>query len=354
MKILHAADLHLGSPFGGFPQDQAQLLRQALRQVPGQLAGLCRQEGCDLVLLAGDLLDGLPAREDLEVLAAALEEMAVPVCVAPGNHDFLAPHSPYITRSWPGNVHIFTAPRLTPLPLPQLDAVVYGAGYDVMDCPPLLEGFQAEGQARWHIGLLHGDPAQTTSPYCPVTAAQVRESALHYLALGHIHRQGSFRAGDTLCAWPGCPMGRGYDECGPKGALIVTLDQTCALRPVVLDGPVFYDLTLPGADPAAALEQALPPADSRDFYRVTFTGEADPIDLAALAAAFPRHPHLALRDRTTPPVDLWSRAGEDSLEGLYFQILRAGLEEDPDRRPVVELAAKISRQLLDGREVALP
>ena len=58
LKILHSADWHLDSPFLGFNDRQRQLLQEAQRTIPGKVADLCRQEDCDLVLLAGDLFDG--------------------------------------------------------------------------------------------------------------------------------------------------------------------------------------------------------------------------------------------------------------------------------------------------------
>lgn len=354
MKLLHAADLHLDSPFTGQPEGAA--LKKALLKIPGQLARLCRREGCQLVLLAGDLFDGPWTRESLEALQDALEEMGVPVFISPGNHDFCGPSSPYLGQVWPENVHIFTSPSITSVVLPELDCKIYGAGYDGIDCPPLLEGFRAEGEERYHIALLHADPGQAASPYCPVTAPQVRESALDYLALGHIHKAGSFRAGQTLCAWPGCAMGRGWDEPGEKGVLIVTLDGTAQARAVPLEGPRFHHLQVEaGDDPQTALGTVLPALGNGDYYRVELTGEAEKVELPTLCAAFSRFPHLELVDRTVPPLDIWRCTDEDTLEGVYFRSLRAAMEgADPEERRVLELAARICRQILDGREVTLP
>lgn len=356
MKLLHAADLHLDTPFTGRTEEQTRYLRRQLLQVPQQLSRLCRQEGCDLVLLSGDLFDGSWTQDSVDALRQALTDIAVPVFISPGNHDFCAPDSPYLTQRWPDNVHIFSQPVLQSVSLPDLDCRIYGAGYESMDCPALLEGFHAQGEERWQIAVLHGDPTQTTSPYCPITTAQLRSSGLNYLALGHIHLGGSVRAGGTLCAWPGCPMGRGYDETGDKGVLIVTLDETVDIRPVSLDVPKFYDLEAPvTVDPEQAVGKLLPPLGNADFYRITLTGEAEPPDLEALAAALTRFPNLELRDRTVPIANIWSGLDGDTLEGVYFRILKDAMDAAvEDERRAYELAAKLSRQILDGREVTLP
>ena len=352
LKILHSADWHLDSPFASFTPEQRTLLRREQRKIPGKIADLCRREGCDLVLLAGDLFDGEASWETIGLLKDALADCGVPVFLSPGNHDFCGRGSPWLEEVWPENVHVFTA-GLESVVVPELSCRVYGAGYQSMDCAPLLEDFQAEGDERYCVAVLHGDPTGGNSPYCPVTAGQVRNSALDYLALGHIHKGGAFRAGATLCAWPGCPMGRGWDETGEKGVCIVTLEDTAEIQAVTLDTLRFYEEEVDiGGDAGAALEKNLPGGGSVDFYRITLTGTGK-VDVASLKRQFDRFPNLELRDQTEEPVDLWADAGEDTLRGVYFRMLRDAAEtsENGDQ---IRLAAEISRKLLGGREVTLP
>ena len=349
MKILHAADLHLDTPFTGRSEAQVQLLKKHLANVPEKLAQLQKVYGCDLVLLSGDLFDGEATADSLLALKNALADMGVPVFISPGNHDFCSPGSPYLTESWPENVHIFTRPTIESVSLPQLDCRVYGAGFEAMDCPPLLTHFRAEGSESFHIALLHGDALQKNAPYNPITQAQVAASGLHYLALGHIHKTGSFVAGNTLCAWPGCPMGRGNDETDEKGILIVRVEQDITAEFIPLDTPRFYDWeTEVLTTPEEAVRSLLPPMGNDHFYRITLVGECEPFaDLT-----FPEFPNLELRDNTTPPADLWGCIGQDSLEGVYFKMLHDALDTQDGEAAL--LAAKISRRILDGREVALP
>lgn len=352
LKILHSADWHLDSPFAGFSPEQRQFLREEQRALPGKIVDLCRRENCDLMLLAGDIFDGEASRETLEVLKEALERSCVPVMIAPGNHDFCAPGSPWLEETWPKNVYIFTG-AMESICLPELSCRVYGAGYRSMDSKPLLEGFQAEGDEKYCVAVLHGDPTQRESPYSPVTTAQVRESGLDYLALGHIHKAGAFRSGNTLCVWPGCPMGRGWDETGDKGVCIATLTDEAQVQAVSLDTVRFTDRKVDiGADAVSTLEGLLPPQGGQDFYRIALTGSGN-VDLNALYREFPDFPNLELLDQTEPQVDLWANTDADTLEGVYFQMLRRAMEEQPDNARRIELAAEISRKLLSGREVTL-
>lgn len=356
MKVLHSADWHLDSPLTGHTPEQTAYLRTGLLQLPGKVARTAQVEACDLMLLSGDIFDGAYTRQSLDAARSALEDAAIPVFIAPGNHDPIGSASVWTSESWPGNVHIFEGEAMESAAVPELDCRVYGAAFRGAYAPSLLEGFRARQEERYALGVLHGDPTRADSPYCAVTAAQAADSGLDYLALGHIHKGGKFTAGGTLCAWPGCPMGRGYDETGEKGVLIAELGEDKAVRFLPLDTPRFFDLECPaGENPFAALSTILPPVGNRDFYRITLIGESANVDLDALLAAYCAFPNLELRDRTILPLDVWGTAGEDTLEGIYFGLLKASMEgQDEKTAERIALAAKISRKILSGQEVRLP
>lgn len=350
MKILHSADWHLDSPFTRFSGEQRAFLQRELLRIPRKIADLCRRENCDLMLLSGDLFDGPYTKNSCDELRFWLEECGVPVFISPGNHDYVEPGSPWLEERWPDNVHIFTG-ELSSVSLPELDCRVWGAGYRSMDCPGLLEGFRAACRENYTLGVIHGDPVQANSPYCPVTDSQVRNSRLNYLALGHIHKAGSFTAGTTLCAWPGSPMGRGYDETGNRGAYIVSLDDGANVRFVPLDTPRFYDWELNTDE--KSLESILPAAGNDHFYRITLTGSSGE-ELAQLESRCGHFPNLRLIDRREEKTDYWRFAGEDTLEGTYFRLLQEKLAgADPDSARCIRKAAEISARLLQGREVEL-
>ena len=113
LKFIHAADFHLDSAFAALTPQQAAARRRESRDLPVRLANYVNQNGIELVLLAGDLFDSADAyRDTAESLSAALGQMAAQVYIAPGNHDWYGPGSPYLTVEWPDNVHIFTQPRI--------------------------------------------------------------------------------------------------------------------------------------------------------------------------------------------------------------------------------------------------
>ena len=352
LKILHSADWHLDSPFAGFSEQQRQFLKNQQRRIPSLVTQLCIREDCDMILLAGDIFDGEPSRDTLEDLKRELANSGVPVLIAPGNHDFCADGSLWLEERWPDNVFVFTG-DLESVTIHGLNCRVYGAAFRSMDAPALLEGFQAQGDEAYCVAVLHGDPMQRNSPYNPITNAQVRDSALDYLALGHVHKAGAFRAGETLCAWPGCPMGRGWDETGEKGVCIITLGEESQIQAVSLPTVRFYDLEAEvRGDAAAAVDAVLPAVPGNDFYRVTLTGSGE-VDEEALKKQFAEFENIQFLDKTEAPLEIWEDTDKDSLEGIYFGMLRGAMEKDPENAERILLAAEISRKLLKGREVKL-
>lgn len=167
MNILHSADWHLDAPFAGRSREEARLLRKAQLALPGQIAAAAKSKGCRLLLLAGDLFDGPYTRESLDALREALEEAEMPVFISPGNHDFSSPESPWLREYFPGNVHIFKKQQVESLALPELDCRVYGAGFEGMDCPALLQGFRAGGRSGTPSACSTGIPPWPALPIIP-------------------------------------------------------------------------------------------------------------------------------------------------------------------------------------------
>ena len=359
IRILHAADLHMDSPFEGLSSQQASLRRREQRGLLHRLAELAEESGAQLMLLAGDLLDSTEAyAETGAMLVSALGKLNIPVFIAPGNHDFYSLRSPYARLQLPENVHIFTESRLQSVVLEDLGVRVWGAGYTDRVCPPLLEGFAPVKEADMlDILCFHGELAPLTSPYAPCSEEELAQSGIDYVAMGHIHRFSGLRqAGKTYYAWPGCPEGRGFDETGEKGVILADVAQgRCKLRFVPLCSRRYETLRIEvGEDALASALAALPEGTERDIYRLVFCGECDGgVDLAAVRSAIEeRFFALQLRDETRPRRELWEAVDENSLTGLFLRRMRSRLEaaaDDAERQRLLT-ALRCGLSALEGGE----
>ena len=354
IRILHAADLHLDSPFAAMSPSQAALRRREQRQVLVRLVEACNSRDCQLLLLAGDLFDSDRIyRETAELLCRLLRDCRARVFIAPGNHDPYGPLSVYSTVDWPENVHIFRSERIEAVTLADPAVTVYGAAFTGSNAPALLRGFRAQGRPA--VMVIHGVLTDGDSPYNPISTADAAGSGLDYLALGHVHEDSLQQAGTVTVGVPGCAMGRGFDELGEKGAYYVELDEAgCRVQPVPLGARQYQVCSVRvEGDPLEAVLKALPADTEADIYRILLKGTCPTPDLRALREALaPRFWSLELVDRTVPPTELWAAAAEDSLKGAFLRELKPIYEQaEGTDRQTVALAARIGLALMEGREV---
>ena len=330
IKVLHAADFHLDSPFDALPEEKAAIRRREQRELLDQIAALANEERVDAVLLAGDLLDSDKSYyETSEALVRALGTIKAPVFIAPGNHDYYHNHAPWAAMKLPKNVHIFQTGTPEAVALEGKNALIWGAAFTTNRSGALLANFPEVPANKMNLMVLHGQVGSTEESYNPMIPAQIAATGLNYLALGHEHTySGLQRAGNTFYAYSGCPEGRGFDELGTRGVIIAEVErgrtQACL---VPLGGREYHKLEVDlqeASDVEMAIRDALPRNTQRDIYRIVLTGEFDGrINEEALIKTLEdRFFHLTIQDKTRIRRDIWRDAEEDSLRGLFLRKMR--------------------------------
>lgn len=360
IRIIHAADFHLDSPFEGLSAAKAAVRRGEQRDLLAALVKLAADEEVDLMLLSGDLLDSETSyRETGEALIAALSEAPCPVFIAPGNHDYYNGRSVYARLKLPEQVRVFTKNSIHFYSVPGCDARVYGAAFTDRHSAPLLRGFQAERKAGiYNLLCMHGEVGNSASLYNPITVEDLAASGMDYVALGHIHQaSGLLKSGSTWYSWPGCPEGRGFDETGEKTVNLVTLEGTSATLEARSIARRHYHsmvLDVSGKDPLLLIHTSLPEDPSEDIYRITLTGSTEHSpDLLRLHQNLDgMFFSLRLEDRTSPPADIWESAGTDTLRGLFLSKLRARYDaaQDDEQKMRIEQAVRWGLAALDNAE----
>ncbi|MFH0911919.1 MAG: metallophosphoesterase [Planctomycetota bacterium] len=247
LSFVHAADLHLDSPFsslGRCDEALAGLLKEATFQAYQNLIALCIRRRADFLLVAGDVYDGadrslraqLQFRDGLQELAQA----GIRAYVAHGNHD---PLDGWIsTIAWPENAHVF-GPEVETVPFLKDGspcALIQGVSFPRSDVREnLARRFRAAESGLFQIGLLHCNVGANTGhePYAPCTMEDLARAGLDYWALGHVHARRALSAESPAAVYPGNPQGRHRNESGPRGCCFVEVraDHTVKTEFVPLD-----------------------------------------------------------------------------------------------------------------------
>ena len=131
MKLLHTGDLHLDSPFCALGNRDAEARREQQRKTLCRIFECAHEEGCDLILLAGDLFDSRFVTPETDGLVRRLlRETSCQVVISRGNHDPYTATSFWSRGELPEHVQVFSRSELQSFFLDQLNTRVWGYAFD--------------------------------------------------------------------------------------------------------------------------------------------------------------------------------------------------------------------------------
>jgi exonuclease SbcD len=230
-KFLHAADIHLDSPmlkledYEGAPLDE---LRGATRQALENLVHLAVAEKVDFVLIAGDLYDGdwKDYNTGLYFVAqmSKLREAEIPVFIIAGNHDAASKITK--TLRLPEGVNLFPSNKPHTFHIKKMGVAIHGQSFP---SPSVKKDLSAKYPPRlkdcFNIGLLHTclTGREGHEPYAPCKIEDLQLKGYDYWALGHVHQK-EVLCEDPLIVFSGNSQGRHVRETGPKGCMLVKVD----------------------------------------------------------------------------------------------------------------------------------
>ena len=232
MRFIHAADIHLDSPLRGleaYPGAPAERLRLATRQAFDRVVDLCLEERVDFLIVAGDLFD-TEVKDFHAALAAAaqlrrLDQANIPVYLILGNHDSREEMTRHVP--WPANVTLFDHKRPQTVRHPTLPVVLHGMSYPKREVTEnLVPGYPAPIAGCFNIGLLHTNAGGNSqhAAYAPCSVEELVAKGYSYWALGHVHDFAILHERPHV-VYSGNTQGRHAREAGPKGCLLVTVDE---------------------------------------------------------------------------------------------------------------------------------
>jgi DNA repair exonuclease SbcCD nuclease subunit len=230
-RFIHAADIHLDSPLRGLAGQDAsagERIRRAPREAFDNLVGQAIDEEVDFFIIAGDLYDGDWRDYQTGLFFAGqmgrLAQARIPVFLVYGNHDAES----QITRRLhlPDNVTAFAGRHPETRSLERLGVALHGQSYQRRDVTEnLVPSYPEPVAGMFNIGVLHtglGGMGGHTD-YAPCSLADLAGKGYDYWALGHVHQRQIVHTRPYV-VFPGNLQGRHIREAGPRGALLVSVE----------------------------------------------------------------------------------------------------------------------------------
>ncbi|WP_157944998.1 metallophosphoesterase family protein [Apilactobacillus quenuiae] len=236
MKFIHAADLHLESPFEGLlddeiPQELWEQIFNSTFLAFSQLIQDAINEQVDFVLLAGDLFDRdnqTPKTYSFFYKELCkLDEAGIKVFMIFGNHDYLNIASS--NMQLPDNVYVFgNQVETKTFNLNNKKIAITGFSYEnrwIND--KMIDNYPVKSNVDFQIGMLHGSEEHIGDNYAPFSISDLLDKNYDYWALGHIHKMQKLNSNPPIY-YSGNIQGRHKNESGSKGYLLIDeIDGKC-------------------------------------------------------------------------------------------------------------------------------
>ena len=221
MKIIHTADLHLDSAMKtNLSKEKAKLRKNEILHTFERMVDFAKANGVKVILIAGDLFDTKTVTvKTKDIIRNCIKEnQDIDFLYLKGNHDT---EVMIFEDEVPLNLKTFKDSWTS---YEYDDVTVAGAHLSGKNA--LYESLILD-KGKLNIVMLHGQEQKYVGKDKTeiVNLPLLKDKFIDYLALGHIH---SYKEGriDTRGVWAysGCPDGRGYDECGEKGFVLLNIE----------------------------------------------------------------------------------------------------------------------------------
>ena len=370
MKFLHTSDLHIGLRLGEVS------LNGEIEEALDAIRALAVREGCDAVIVAGDIYDRAAPSADSVALfdrfVTGLAAAGVPILAVSGNHDsaervgylssLLEKAGAHFSPVYDGNVQPVTLedadgavdfwllPFFRPVQyqaaVPETGAVSWG------DTAAEAISRMAIDRGRRNVLVAHHFAASGGLDEAAGGVGRV-DPALYapfdYAALGHLHR--AHPVGRRTVRYSGSPVKCSFDEADEiKSVTLVTIDgeRRADIREIPL--PVRRDVR----QIRGTYEELVSPAfrakgNPDDYLRAILTDEEDvPDAVTKLRVVYPNLLRLSydnLRTRTQGSREIaWNETGVDALtpEQVFAELWERQHGAPPDDE-ILRMAEELFR-----------
>lgn len=278
MKFIHCADLHLDSKLeSNIGKEKARERRNEILLAFERIVDLAVRESVTAILISGDLFDtrNIAAKAKNLVWDSITNHPEIDFLYLRGNHDW---NTNFLQgRTIPANLKLFGM---------EWNEYQYGEvsvlGRETMEEDVNYASLITD-PSRVNIVMLHGQETKSKAKddASLIALQALKNRNIDYLALGHIHsyKQQKLDERGVYC-YSGCPEGRGFDECGEKGVVLLEVkDGRIESRFVPMAARILHEVEVDitgqetATDILRVVDEAVCDIPKKDMVKVVLTGQ---------------------------------------------------------------------------------
>lgn len=362
MKIIHCADLHLDSRMSSnFSKEQAKERKIEILRTFSQMVSYADTNGISVILIAGDLFDtrNVSATVRNTVRDAIVNHPNIDFLYLRGNHDtdnFLNK-----LEEIPANLKTFGESWKS---YQYGNVVITGLELNKGNHPYIYNSLVLSHDV-YNIVTLHGQLGEYQSRHAAenISLNDLKNKNIDYLALGHVHSYqcDKLDARGIYC-YCGCLEGRGFDECGEKGFVVLDIDEpsrTATAEFVSLSARTLYELyvdvsgCLTTNEVAKRVDEEIRECgySSGSMVKIVLCGDLDvecELNLDYLSELFSDYFYLVkLEDESRLSVKFSDFEKDESLKGEFIRMVLASDLSEEQKSEVI----RCGLMALSGEEI---
>ena len=339
MKFIHCSDIHLDSKINELPIQKRTKRRDEIVSSFERLCDYAVKNDVTAVIISGDMFDTekITMRTFSRVINAINTASGVDFLYLPGNHEqngFLEKKS-----SFPTNLKCFEDSWTT---FTYSNISINGIILTDSNKSTIYDNLRLD-PSKINIVALHGQIAgyKAKEDAEIISLPMLREKNIDYLALGHYH---SYTSGDIdyrgKYAYSGCLDGRGFDEVGEKGFVLLEINDKLNFNFVKFCSRELFEISIPvdNLKDYFALKERIKEVlkqnvSSKDLIKIILTGEHLPdfdIDIDNLVNSLNgEYFYAKVYDKTSILVKIEDFEGDKSVRGEFVRlVLESQLDKD--------------------------
>lgn len=347
MKIIHCSDLHLDSKLeANLDKEKAKQRRDEILYSFQNMVNFANNNDVRIIIIAGDLFDKnkVSVKAKNIVRDTILANKNIDFIYLKGNHD----EENFITDELPGNLKLFNKNEWNSYKYENI--VISGIEFGKKDSYEIYKSLMLN-QSDFNIVVLHGQESNYENKKDKTEIINLRElknKNIDYLALGHIHKYKLEKLDNRgIYCYSGCLEGRGFDECGEKGFVLLNIENNKLETKFISNSirtleelEVDVSDTMTTTEVEQKINEKVEKISKQNLIKIILVGKVDinsERDIDYLLKKYNEEfYYVKIYDKTTLKINYLDYENDASLKGEFIRmILKENLTEEEKKEIII-------------------
>lgn len=347
MKIIHCSDLHLDSKLeANLDKEKAKQRRDEILYSFQNMVNFANNNDVRIIIIAGDLFDKnkVSVKAKNIVRDTILANKNIDFIYLKGNHD----EENFIIDEIPDNLKLFNKNEWNSYKYENV--VISGIEFGKKDSYEIYKSLMLN-QSDFNIVVLHGQESNYENKKDKTEIINLRElknKNIDYLALGHIHKYKLEKLDNRgIYCYSGCLEGRGFDECGEKGFVLLNIENNKLETKFISNSirtleelEVDVSDTMTTTEVEQKINEKIEKISKQNLIKIILAGKVDinsERDIDYLLKKYNEEfYYVKIYDKTTLKINYLDYENDASLKGEFIRmILKENLTEEEKKEIII-------------------